>query len=74
MGKKIITITFAELKKDMIIAKDVEQNGKILLKKDMKMTEQMIKKLQRLLFIGTVQVYDYDKQNSELTLEEKKTR
>ena len=53
-------------------AKDVEQNGKILLKKDMKMTEQMIKKLQRLLFIGTVQVYDYDKQNSELTLEEKK--
>lgn len=72
MGKKIITITFAELKKDMIIAKDVEQNGKILLKKDMKMTEQMIKKLQRLLFIGTVQVYDYDKQNSELTLEEKK--
>ncbi len=71
MDKKVINITFEKLKKDMVIAKDVEQNGNILLKKDVKITEQMIKKLQGLFFIGTVQIYDYEKQNSELTLEEK---
>ena len=46
-GKKIISITFAELKKGMIIAKDVDRNGRVLLKKDTKINEQMIKKLQR---------------------------
>lgn len=72
MGKKIITITFAELKKDMIIAKDVDRNGKVLLKKDMKINEQMIKKLQRLLLIGNVEVYDPESLIEDLSLEEKK--
>ncbi|WP_294405128.1 HD-GYP domain-containing protein [uncultured Clostridium sp.] len=72
MGKKIISITFAELKKDMIIAKDVDRNGKVLLKKDTKINEQMIKKLQRLLLIGNVERYDPESLTKDLSLEEKK--
>ena len=42
----------------MIVAKNVEQNGRVLLKKDIPITDQMIKKLQKLYFIGSVEVYD----------------
>ena len=72
MGKKIISITFAELKKGMIIAKDVDCNGRVLLKKDTKINEEMIKKLQRLLLIGNVEVYDPESCFNDLSLEEKK--
>ena len=72
MGKKIISIAFSELKKGMVIAKDVEQNGKVLLKKNMEITEKMIIDIQRLLFIGTVQVYDTESVQNESTFEEKK--
>ena len=36
----------------MIVARNVEQNGKVLLKKDIAITEQIIKKMQKLYFIG----------------------
>lgn len=72
MGKKIITTTFSGLKKGMIIARDVNHNGKVLLKKDMIINEQMIKKLQKLLLVGDVDVYDSESSKGNLTLEEKK--
>ena len=58
MGEKVITVSFSELERDMIIAKDVNHNGKPLLKKDMIINEQMIKKLQRLLLVGKVEIYN----------------
>lgn len=72
MGKKIITTTFSGLKKGMIIAKDVNLNGKVLLKKDMIINEQMIKRLQKLLLVGNVDVYDSEGSEDNLTLEDKK--
>ena len=72
MGEKIINISFSELEKDMIIAKDVNHNGKILLKKDTIINEQMIERLQRLLLIGNVEVYNPRNLKCDLTLEEKK--
>ena len=74
MGEKVITVSFSELERDMIIAKDVNHNGKPLLKKDMIINEQMIKKLQRLLLVGKVEIYNPENLKKELTLEEKKIK
>lgn len=61
-------VSFNDLQKDMVVAKSVEQNGQLLLKKDLVITEAIITKLQRLLLIGNVEIYDLpenDKQKSE---------
>ena len=50
MEKKTKRISFNQLEEGMIVAKNVEQNGIILLKKDIPITEQMIKKMQKLIF------------------------
>lgn len=56
--KKTIVLDFAKLEEGMILAKNVEQGGKILIKKDVPITSQMISKIKNMLFIGTVEIYD----------------
>lgn len=58
MEERTRLISFSKLEAGMIVAKNVEQNGSILLKKDIAITEQMIKKMQKLYFIGSVEVYE----------------
>ena len=69
MGKIIKNIKFSELKDGMIVAKDVEQSGRVVLKKGLKMTQSMIEKLNRVYVIGEVYVYEKE---DERTPEEKK--
>lgn len=57
MEKNTRRLSFNQLQEGMIVAKNVEQNGRILLKKDNPISNQMIEKLQSLYFVGTVEVY-----------------
>lgn len=68
MEKVTKILNFNQLEDGMTIAKNVEQNGKILLKKDSPITKQMIEKLQNLYFIGAVEVYikNLDKNKTEV--------
>ena len=66
------SIGFNKLEPGMIIAKNLEQNGRILLKKDMSITEQMIKKMQKLYFIETVEIYDRRAAQKQVSIEAKK--
>jgi HD-GYP domain-containing protein (c-di-GMP phosphodiesterase class II) len=67
MEKKIRKISFNQLQEGMILAKNLEENGITLLKKDVPITNQMIKKMQNLYFVGSVEVYTK-------STEKKKTR
>ena len=67
MDKKIKKVSFNQLDEGMVVAKNLDQNGIILLKKDNIITSQMIKKMQNLYFIGSVEVYSK-------STEKKKTR
>ncbi|MBE6072039.1 MAG: HD-GYP domain-containing protein [Clostridium butyricum] len=58
MDKKIKVINFSELRAGMVIAKDLEQGGRIFLKKDFSITNAAIQKLKRTLFIGKIEVYE----------------
>ena len=58
MEEKTRIISFNQLEAGMIVAKNLEQNGRILLKKDITITNEMIKKIQKLYFIETVEIYD----------------
>lgn len=58
MESRIITLKCSELREGMVIAKDVEKNGRILVKKNMKVTLSIIKKMQDVLLIESIQVYD----------------
>ena len=69
MTQIIKSINFSELKDGMIVAKDVEQSGRVILKKGLKMTQSMIEKLNRVYVIGAVDVYEKE---DERTPEEKK--
>lgn len=69
MTQIIKSINFSELKDGMIVAKDVEQSGRVILKKGLKMTQSMIEKLNRVYVIGAVDVYEKE---DEITPEEKK--
>lgn len=69
MTQIIKSINFSELKDGMIVAKDVEQSGRVILKKGLKMTASMIEKLNRVYVIGAVDVYEKE---DERTQEEKK--
>ena len=71
MKGNIITLTFSDLKKGMIIAQNIEQNSRVLLKKDMIITDPIIKKLKNLMFVGNVKVYWNESLEKNLTLKEK---
>ncbi len=45
MEKNTKVIGFNQLKEGMVIAKNLEQNGSILLKKDISVTQQIIEKI-----------------------------
>ena len=57
MEKGTRRLNFNQLEEGMIVAKNIEQNGTILLKKDNPITKQMIEKMQGLYFLGIVEVY-----------------
>ena len=71
MSKVIKSINFSELKDGMIIAKDLEQNGRVIIKKGLILNKALIEKLKNVYFIGTVDVYE-NRNNSEEKSEEKK--
>lgn len=54
-SKKSVTVN--GLKSGMILANNIEQNGKVLLSKDIIITESMIEKLKHLYFFGEIDVY-----------------
>ena len=58
MEQKTKIINFDKLEDGMIVAKDVEQNGRILLKKDIVITDRVISKMKKMYFIETVEVYE----------------
>ncbi|WP_297423011.1 HD-GYP domain-containing protein [Clostridium sp.] len=58
MEKKTKLVSFNKLEEGMVVAKNVEQNGRILLKKDIAINSSIIKKIQGLYFIGNVEVYE----------------
>jgi len=72
MEQKTKIISFNKLEDGMIVAKNVEQNGKVLLRKDIAMTEKIIKKMQRLYFIETVEVYDGRSEKKQIIRKSKK--
>ena len=74
MEEKTKIISFNELEAGMILSKNLEQNGRILLKKDIPMTEQMIKKMQKLYFIESVEVYDKKIEKKQVNIEAKKRK
>lgn len=57
MRKKQKSITVNELKAGMIIASNVDQDGKVLLAKNIRITQSIIDKLKRIYFFGEIEVY-----------------
>ena len=72
MEKNTRRLNFNQLEEGMIIAKNVEQNGRVLLKKDNPITKQMIEKLQNLYFIGVVEVYSKNPEKKKTEADRKK--
>ncbi|HEX9026745.1 MAG TPA: HD-GYP domain-containing protein [Clostridium sp.] len=72
MKEKTKVVNFNQLEEGMKVASNVEQNGTILLKKDILITEQIIKKMQTLFFIGSVEVYDRNIEEKQVSIEFKK--
>lgn len=72
MEEKTKLISFNKLEAGMIVARNVEQNGNVLLRKDLPITDQMIKKIQKLYFVGSVEVYDKKTENGQAKVEAKK--
>lgn len=72
MKRKTRVISFNQLEEGMVVAKDVEQNGRTLLKKDMAINQQMIKQIQRLYIVGSVEVYDDKAEKKKINIETKK--
>ena len=58
MERKTKLINFNELKPGMVMAKNVEQGKHILVKKDVAITNSIIQKLRRTLFLDKIEVYD----------------
>jgi len=74
MSEQTKRISFNKLKIGMIVSKNVEQNGRILLKKDVVITDLMIKKIQKLYFIGNIEVYGKSTEKKEVKIETKKEK
>ena len=72
MEKITKRLNFNQLEEGMIVAKNVEQNGRILLKKDNPITKQMVEKLRSLYFVGVVEVYTNEIQKKKTEAETKK--
>nr|WP_202117270.1 HD-GYP domain-containing protein [Clostridium chromiireducens] len=70
--KKTKIVNFNELVEGMVVAKNVEENGSVLLKKDLCINSQMIKKLRSLLFIGKVEIYEESVEKKPSNIENKK--
>ncbi|NOW08609.1 hypothetical protein DFH84_000498 [Clostridium saccharobutylicum] len=70
MNAKTRIVSINNVEKGMVIAKDVEENGKLLLKKDSTVTELIIEKLKTVIFVGNIEIYDLKEENEKL--EEKK--
>ncbi len=71
MEEKTRIMSFNKLEEGMIVAKNVEQNGKILIRKDLVITEQMIIKIQKLYFIENVEVYDRREEKKQASIKSK---
>lgn len=71
--KKTRIVDFQKLEEGMVLAKNVEENGKILLKKDIPITDQMVKKIQGMVLLGSIEIYEEKleakKQNSSIEKE-----
>lgn len=65
-------LSFNQLEEGMIVSKNVEQNGRILLKKDIAISRQMIKKIQSLYLLGSVEVYEEKAQLKQAKVDPKK--
>lgn len=72
MEEKTRIIRFNELEVGMKIAKTLEENNKILLNKDLTLTEEIIKKMQSLYFIGTVEIYNEEIEKKQVSVNSKK--
>lgn len=72
MDKVTKRLNFNQLEEGMIVAKNVEQNGRILLKKDNPITKQIVEKLQSLYFVGVVEVYTNEIGKNKTEAETKK--
>lgn len=72
MEQKTKFVSFNKLEQGMIIAKDVEQNGRVLLKKDSYLTNKIIKKMQSILFLGNVEIYDKEIEKQQENIKLKK--
>lgn len=70
MDAKTRIVNINNLEKGMVIAKNVEENGQLLLKRDSIVTELIIEKLKTVIFIGNIEIYDLEEENEKL--EEKK--
>ena len=66
------TISFNKIKPGMRISKNLEQNGRILLKQDILVTDQIITKLKKMYYIESVEVYDNEIIEKQVSIEEKK--
>ena len=66
MRKDQKSITVNELKAGMIVASNVEQDGKVLLAKNITITQSMIDKLKCIYFFGEIEVY-YEEEVSQET-------
>ena len=74
MEKSTQRVNFNQLEEGMIVAKNVEQNGKILLRKNNPITNQMIEKLQTIFFVGVIEVYNkkLEKKKTEADIKKEK--
>lgn len=71
MGKIIKSLGINDLKEGMVLADDIEQNGKMLLGKDIAVNSTMINKLKDLYYLGEIKVY-FDEEQLEDTVDNKK--
>lgn len=72
MEERTKTISFNKIEQGMRISKNLEQNGRILLKQDVLITNQIISKLKKMYFIENIEVYDNEIVKKQVTIEEKK--
>lgn len=72
--KKIKVVSFNQLEEGMVVAKDVEQNGRILFKKNLLINKQMINKIKNLLFIGNVEVYEKKVEKKQIKKDDQQSK
>jgi len=72
MEEKTKIININQLEVGMRLAKNIEQNGKVLLKKDTSITEQIINRIQKLYFVGSIEIYNRKIEEEQFSIESKK--